>query len=126
MKNKTLVEKFVEDPKNLRLYQQERAIYEVTELIESTMKDRGVGRSDLAKMIGKSKGWVTQFLDGEANKTVRTVADTLTVLGQEFHFFVSPIQVSNKPTYHETLEQIGVTWGEEFKFTVKIRPLKLA
>jgi hypothetical protein len=80
-KSKTLVENFVDDPKKMRLYQQERAIYEVTELIESVMAEKHVKRADLAKMLGKSKGWVTQLLDGEANKTIRTVADTLAVLG---------------------------------------------
>lgn len=92
---KTMVEKYVEDPEQMRLYQQERAIYEITELIESVMEAKGISRAALAKRLGKSKGWITQLLDGEANKTIRTVADVLAVLGQEFRVFAQPIRISN-------------------------------
>lgn len=94
--NKTLVEQFVDDPEQMRSFQQERAIYEITELIEAEMEAQGVSRAALAKRLGKSKGWVTQMLDGEANKTIRTVADVLAVLGREFRVFAQPIRVSNK------------------------------
>lgn len=93
---KTIVEEFVEDSDNMRLYQQERAIYEVTEKIEAAMEDRYVGRSELAERLGKSKSWVTQLLDGEANKTIRTVADVFAVLGYEMRIFYDPIQISNR------------------------------
>lgn len=93
---KTLVEKYVEDPEQMRLFQQERAIYEITELIESVMEAKGISRAALAKRLGKSKGWITQLLDGEANKTIRTVADVLTVLGQELRVFAQPIRISNQ------------------------------
>jgi transcriptional regulator with XRE-family HTH domain len=94
--SKTLVEKYVEDPIHMRLFQQERAIYEVTELIESLMEATGVSRAELAKRLGKTKGWVTQLLDGEANKTIRTVADTFAVLGHEYRSFHRPIQIGKR------------------------------
>jgi transcriptional regulator with XRE-family HTH domain len=93
---KTLVEQYVEDPVHMRLFQQERAIYEVTELIESVMSEIGVTRSQLAAKLGQSKGWVTQLLDGEKNKTIRTVADVLAVLGREYCSFQRPIRVGKK------------------------------
>lgn len=96
--NKTLVEQFVEDPDQMRLYQQERAIYEVTELLESRMKERKVTRSELAKRLGKTRSWITQLLDGDANKTIRTVADVFAALGEEFHSFSQPIRISNETT----------------------------
>jgi hypothetical protein len=90
---KTLVEKYVEDPEHMRLFQQERAIYEVTELLESLMAELEVTRAELAARLGKSRGWVTQLLDGEANKTIRTVADVFAVLGYEYHSSYRPIQI---------------------------------
>jgi hypothetical protein len=90
---KTFVEEFVENPQRMRLYQQERAIYEVTEQLESLMTHLGVSRAELARLLGKSRGWVTQLLDGEANKTIRTVADTFAVLGQEYHSSYHQIKV---------------------------------
>jgi transcriptional regulator with XRE-family HTH domain len=96
----------------MRQFQQERAIYDVTELIESVMRDRGVTRSELAKKLGKSKGWVTQLLDGEANKTIRTVADVLTVLGHELCTRAQPIRVGNRGSSSDTLPDMTVDSGE--------------
>jgi ribosome-binding protein aMBF1 (putative translation factor) len=101
--SKTLVEQYVDDPNHMRLFQQERAIYEATELIESVMKRNGVSRTELAKQLGKSKGWVTQLLDGEANKTIRTVADVLAVLGFQLRSSADPIRISNATSYQGML-----------------------
>lgn len=46
--------------------------------------------------LGKSKGWVTQLLDGEANKTIRTIADAFAVLGQEYCSFYRPIRIGSQ------------------------------
>jgi len=91
---KTYLEKRLEDPDNLRRFLQERAIYEVTELLESLMGEMNITRSELARRLGKSRGWVTQLLDGEANKTIRTIADVFAVLGREYRSFSQPIQIS--------------------------------
>ena len=95
--SKTLVEEYVADPLHMRLFQQERAIFEVTEQLEEAMRGAGVSRSELAARLGKTKGWVTQLLDGEANKTIRTVADAFAVLGLAYQSFYGRIQVSNTP-----------------------------
>ncbi|MFO0806070.1 MAG: hypothetical protein U0791_23440 [Gemmataceae bacterium] len=92
---KTLVEQFVESKENMRLFQQERAIMEVTDLLEETLEELGISRSQFADMLGKSKAWVTQLLDEEGNNTIRTIADAFAVLGREFRSFAQPIRVSN-------------------------------
>jgi transcriptional regulator with XRE-family HTH domain len=89
----------------MRLFQQERAIYEATELLEDVMRETGVTRTELAKRLGKSKGWVTQLLDGEANKTIRTIADAFAVLGREFHCSQRPIQIGTKRTSRTAREK---------------------
>ncbi len=95
---KTYVDEFLENAENMRLYQQERSIYEVTELLESLMNELGISRATLAKRLGKSRGWITQLLDGEANKTIRTVADAFAVLGHEYRSSCQPIQASHGAT----------------------------
>ncbi|HEY2784588.1 MAG TPA: hypothetical protein VGJ05_06385 [Fimbriiglobus sp.] len=92
---KTHVEEFVDNSDNMRLFQQERAIYEITTHLEECMRVMSISRSDLAKRLGKSRGWVTQLLDGDANKTIRTVADAFAVIGLEFKAYSKPIQISN-------------------------------
>lgn len=64
-----------------RLYWQERTILDVTERILQIMAESNVSRSELARRLGKSKGYVTQLLNGTTNMTLRTVTDVFTVLG---------------------------------------------
>ena len=62
-------------------FEAERLILEASELILETMEQNGVTRSDLAKKIRKTKGHVSQLLDGEQNMTLRTLAKIAYVLG---------------------------------------------
>jgi transcriptional regulator with XRE-family HTH domain len=89
----SLFEGYLKDPNYMRLFQQERAIFEVTECIEAVMAELGISRSELAEKLGQSKSWVTQLLDGEKNKTIRTVADVFAVMGREYHSVQRPIQI---------------------------------
>jgi len=82
----TLIETLTRTEEGRRLFQQERAILEVTELICEIMEDDGVSRSELAKRLKKSKGYITQLLDGEANMTIRTISDVFVALGRTIHF----------------------------------------
>ncbi len=72
---KTLVEHYVEDPKHMRLYQQERAIYEVTELLESLLEEAGVGRAQLARSSENPK---VGLLSYSMAKRIRRFAPLLT------------------------------------------------
>lgn len=122
---KTVVEQYVEDPVRMRFFQQERAIYEVALLIESTMAELGVTRSELAKRLGKSRGWVTQLLNGQANKTIRTIADTLAVLGREYHSSQKPISVGKAHVEPSVTQANGVTRrvvGESDNYILKYPP----
>jgi transcriptional regulator with XRE-family HTH domain len=82
----TLTEKVTRTADGKRLFEQECAIMEITELICAMMEQEGVSRSELAKRIGKTKGYVSQLLDGSANMTVRTISDILGALGRKVHF----------------------------------------
>ncbi|MBC8218457.1 MAG: helix-turn-helix transcriptional regulator [Planctomycetes bacterium] len=90
---KSFLEQFVESPERLRLFEQERAISEITGLLCRLMEKENISRADLAARLGKTKGWVTQLLDGERNKTVRTVADVFAALGQSLGFWYQPIDI---------------------------------
>jgi transcriptional regulator with XRE-family HTH domain len=106
--SKTLVEKYVEDSEHMRLFQQERSIYEVTAMLESLLEAQGVSRAELAKRLGRTKGWVTQLLDGEANKTIRTIADVCAVLGQEYCSFHRPIRIGGKRKSAPSMDELVV------------------
>jgi transcriptional regulator with XRE-family HTH domain len=78
---KTLLEKYLEDPEFARLMAQGDLIMEVTETLCELLEKEKVSRKELADRLGKSKGFVSQVLNGGRNLTLRTVADILHVLG---------------------------------------------
>ena len=91
-----LVEKLTKTREGMRLYQQERAIQEVTDVICELLVEQGVSRSDLARRLGKTKGYVTQLLDGQANMTIRTICDVFSALDRAVHFQEGPLSVTAK------------------------------
>lgn len=125
-KQRTTVEEYVSDDENMRLFQQEFAIYEVTGLLEELMEQLGVSRSELASRMGCSKGWITQLLDGESNKSVRTIAGAFAALNHELHFSTKPISIGREAPY-ELLDGAVFArrlprWEPNFRVSVPTSP----
>lgn len=78
---KTLMDKYLEDPEFAKLMAQGDLIMEVTETLCELLEKEKVSRKELAERLGKTKGFVSQLLNGGRNLTLRTVADILHVLG---------------------------------------------
>jgi transcriptional regulator with XRE-family HTH domain len=93
----SLVEKRKGTKDGLRRFLTERAIVRATSQIEEVMEAKGIGRSELAKMLGKTPGWVTQLLDGERNKTLRTIAYVFAVLDMQFETGYTPLVAAAGP-----------------------------
>jgi len=83
---KTLMEKYLEDPEFAQLMAQEELILEVTEVLCGLLEKEKISRKELADRLGKTKGFVSQLLNGGRNLTLRTVADILHVLGYKVSF----------------------------------------
>ena len=79
--DKTLLEKYLEDSEFAKLMAQGDLIMEVTETLCELLEKEKVSRKELAERLGKSKGFISQLLNGGRNLTLRTVADILHVLG---------------------------------------------
>jgi transcriptional regulator with XRE-family HTH domain len=77
----TILDDYLEDEEFRRLFAQEDLILEVTETICELLEKEKVSRKELADRLGKSKGFISQLLNGGRNLTLRTVADILHVLG---------------------------------------------
>jgi transcriptional regulator with XRE-family HTH domain len=73
------------------LVAEETLIADATELICQVMEQDGVSRQELARRLGKTKGFVSQLLTGERNMTLRTLADVLFALGHRFELTVKPL-----------------------------------
>ncbi len=68
------------DSEDMKYYLQEKLIFEITECIAEMMQKKNISRSELAKKLGRTKGYVTQLLNGNANMTLKTVSDCLWAL----------------------------------------------
>lgn len=62
-------------PEFQRIVEQETLILAATEALCELMEKQGISRADLAREMGKTRGFVTQLLSGERNMTLRTLAD---------------------------------------------------
>jgi hypothetical protein len=87
----SLIRQLTQTPEGERLYQQERTILEMTELICKLMQEKDVAKKDLAERLGKSKSFITQLLSGSRNMTVRTLSDVLWALDSRIHADAEPI-----------------------------------
>jgi len=92
------------DPEFRKLLAREELILEVTETICDLLEIEKVSRKELADRLGKSKGFISQLLNGGRNLTLRTVADILHVLGYKVvlisHKLKQKINVIEFPTFH--------------------------
>ena len=77
----TILDEYMKDEEFQRLFAQEDLILEVTETICELLENEKISRKELADRLGKSKGFISQLLNGGRNLTLRTVADILHVLG---------------------------------------------
>ncbi|SRR6266566_431094 len=91
------VKEFVNDPESMRLFQQERIILDVTERICEALQSNNMNRVQLAGALGKSKGYISQLLDGSANMTLRTMSDVFLSLGLMAFVHTKPVQSCAEP-----------------------------
>jgi transcriptional regulator with XRE-family HTH domain len=78
-----------------RLLAEEALILDSTELISELMHERGLTRAELARLIGKSRAFVTQVLAGNRNMTLRTLADLAYALSARVNVVAQPLESIN-------------------------------
>jgi transcriptional regulator with XRE-family HTH domain len=109
---KTLMDKYLEDPEFAKLMAQEDLIMEVTETLCELLEKEKVSRKELADRLGKSKGFVSQLLNGGRNLTLRTVADILYVLGYKVTLVPHKVEIQ-KETRVTSVGQMEVQRPQE-------------
>ncbi len=94
------------------IWNQEAAILDVTELACKLMASHHISRTELAHRLKKTKGYVSQLLDGSRNMTIRTISDVFTVLGYKLRIDCEPLSKSdsNKIVYESISEAGGLNW----------------
>jgi len=102
---RTDYQKLTEDEKFRRLVRQEELILDVTENITRALHETGMTRAELAKKLGRTRGFVSQLLSGGRNLTLRTISDVSMALSlrptfklcfeREWELEMVPIQMAN-------------------------------
>lgn len=83
MTSESVYEKYMKDKEFERLIAQEEIIMDVTEAFCKILEDKKMKRNSLAEMMGKTKGYVSQILNGGRNITLRTLSDIAYCLGYQ-------------------------------------------
>lgn len=104
------------DPEFRRLLAQEELILEVTEVLCGLLEEEKISKKELADRLGKTKGFVSQLLNGGRNLTLRTVADILHVLEYKVSLIPQkvrqPSNVIDAQTRFRTPPRTEYRWGE--------------
>ena len=66
--------------RNRRLLREEALIQEAAEAVSVVMQEEGVSKAQLARRMGRTKGFITQLLSGGRNLTLRTLASVADAL----------------------------------------------
>jgi len=78
-----------DDPDYAATYAEESAMVDAAELIAAALEKSGLSQAELARRLGVSRSEVTHRLRGERNITVRSLAQTLHVLGHRLELTCS-------------------------------------
>lgn len=73
--------KFIKERNLEKEVQKSAFIMDVTEKICKILVENNITRQELAGKLGKSKGFVSQILNGSRNMTLNTLADVCIALG---------------------------------------------
>ena len=69
---RSLYDEFKADPKRRRLLMEEDLFLAAAEQICQILSDKNINRTEFARLMGRSKGYITQVLSGK-NLTLRTL-----------------------------------------------------
>ncbi|NLE29843.1 MAG: helix-turn-helix transcriptional regulator [Phycisphaerae bacterium] len=101
----TLIEQWILTPEEKKLFAEEELILECTELICKLMEEKQLSRSQLAQKLGKSKGHITQLLDGRRNMELRTIADIFFAMDSKIELKAKSL-TSNEEEINEIAERV--------------------
>jgi len=108
------------ESEDMKFYLQEELILEVTECIAEMMQKKNVSKSNLAKKLGRTKGYITQLLNGNANMTLRTISDVMWALDSTMKVNAEPANIDyGKHDEHEA--QYDIPESKQYYSEPRIR-----
>ena len=68
---------------SLRGYAEDRAISALTQVAQDAIDSAGLSRAEVAELLGTSRSYVSQVLNGSTNMTLKTLGALLWAAGQQ-------------------------------------------
>jgi len=68
---------------SLRSYAEERAIINLTRQVQMALDAAGLSRAEVAQLLGTSRSFVSQVLNGSANMTLKTLGALMWAAGRQ-------------------------------------------
>ena len=95
-KKKTVHDELMENPEFRKLSAIDVLCGGAADLIALVVLEQNVSKADLARSLKKSRSWVTQLLSGDANLTIRTLAEILCHLNKEVSLQTRPLAIVSR------------------------------
>lgn len=86
MTKKSLHEKWLEEPENRAVYEEEGLVHDASDLLFNLMEREELSQAEVANLLDCSEANVSQLLGGGRNLTLRTLARFAWVLGYRIRF----------------------------------------
>jgi predicted XRE-type DNA-binding protein len=68
---------------SLRGYAEDRAISVLTRVVQEAIDNAGLSRAEVARVLGTTKSYISQVLNGSTNMTLKTLGALLWVAGRQ-------------------------------------------
>lgn len=97
-------------------FAEEKLVAEVQSLLEQTLSDRGMSRTDLANRMGVNKSRVSQLFSDNQNFTVRLLARAFHALGEKLKVATEgewEVKSDNPTASYIPSADIGIDWWPE-------------
>lgn len=81
-----------EDARRRDTFHVEEAILQFTSDLHELMKNRGLNKAELARILGKSPAYLTKVFRGDANFTIESMVRLSRALNGQVHLHVAPVE----------------------------------
>jgi len=105
---------------------EDRSLYtrmDLADKIAEVMHRRGISKSELADLLGSSKGYITKILKGNANLTIDSIVRVFSAVDSRFDFAISP-NSEDEWLVKRVLKNCEESFWEP-KEVYELRPVKL-
>lgn len=101
-------------------YAQTEALLDAANLISEAIEQRKINQTELAELLGVSRGYVSRLLSGNENMSIKNVARVLHVLGKRYIQTTAdiPQKMNGKVVYFKEYSNIKVD-NEEIKCVIR-------